>query len=349
MKKKESLGKEEALKIAIKNMNNTLGVGSVMFGEEGIPSVEMFSSGCYSLDAALGGGWAVGRIAEIYGPESSGKTTLTLHAIAEAQKNGGFAAFIDVEHAFDPTYAEAIGVDIEKLIFSQPNSGEQALQIVSDLIKTGSLDLVVVDSVAALTPKAEIDGEIGDHHIGKQAKLMSQAMRLLSIAAHDNNTTLIFINQIRMKIGVMFGSPETTSGGNALKFYASQRVDVRKVGKVKEGAGDNITFTANLTRAKIVKNKVAPPFRQANFTIEFGTGIDKYLDLLDSATKEGIIKKAGAWFSYKGENIGQGKTKTAAYLQENPDVYIEVRKLLEQGEEDESIRQCDVPSLESSL
>tara|TARA_Y100000310_G_C20680333_1_gene815544 strand:+ start:865 stop:1935 length:1071 start_codon:yes stop_codon:yes gene_type:complete len=354
-KKKESVGKEEALKIAIKNINNTIGVGSVIFGDNGIPRIEKLSSGCYSLDKALGGGWAKGRIVEIYGPESSGKTTLALHAIAEVQKTGGFAAFIDMEHAFDPIYAESIGIDIEALIFSQPNHGEAALQVAQELIKTGSLDLIVIDSVAALTPKAEVNGNIGDNHVGRQSRLMSQAMRLLAPTTHDNGTTIIFINQIRMKIGVMFGSPETTSGGESLKYYASQRVDVRRVEKLKEGTGKDIEFVGNVTRARVVKNKVAPPFRDALFTIQYGLGIDKYLDLIDSATKEGIIKKAGAWFSYKGDNIGQGKGKTSIYLQDNPSVYIEIKELLEglhvlsQGEDDGFIEQPDVSSIESTI
>ena len=354
-KKKEAPGKQEALLIAIKNINNTIGVGSVIFGDNDIPKIEKLSSGCYSLDKALGGGWARGRIAEIYGPESSGKTTLALHAIAEVQKNGGYAAFIDMEHAFDPVYAAAIGIDIEALIFSQPNYGEAALQVAQELIKTGSLDLIVIDSVAALTPKAEVDGSIGDNHVGRQSRLMSQAMRLLAPTSHTNNTTIIFINQIRMKIGVMFGSPETTSGGESLKYYASQRVDVRRIEKLKEGTGKDITFVGNVTRARVVKNKVASPFKDALFTIEYGLGIDKYADLIDCAASEGIIKKAGAWFSYKGENIGQGKIKTGIYLQENPQVYKEIEQILQElalpkeGEINEFIEESDVSSIESSL
>ena len=354
-KKKPEVGKEEALKIAIKNINNTIGVGSVIFGDEDIPKIEKLSSGCYSLDKALGGGWAKGRIVEIYGPESSGKTTLALHAIAEVQKNGGFAAFVDMEHAFDPIYAEAIGIDTDALIFSQPNHGEDALQVAQELMKTGSLDLIVVDSVAALTPKAEVDGDIGANHVGRQSRLMSQAMRMLSPVAHANETTMIFINQLRMKIGVMFGSPETTSGGESLKYYASQRVDVRRVEKLKEGTGKDIEFVGNVTRARIVKNKVAPPFKDAMFTIQYGLGIDKYSDLIDSASKEGIIKKAGAWFSYKGDNIGQGKGKTSIYLQENPDVYKEIKQILQgvfvplEGEADGLIQESNVLSVESTI
>jgi recombination protein RecA len=328
-KKKETIGKEEALKIAVKNINNTIGVGSVIFGDSDIPEVEKFSSGSYSLDKALGGGWAKGRIVEIYGPESSGKTTLALHAIAEVQKAGNYAAFIDMEHAFDPAYAEAIGINIEDLIFSQPKNGEEALQVAQELIKSGSVSLVVVDSVAALTPRAEVEGLIGDNHVGRQSRLMSQAMRLLAPTTHENETTMIFINQIRMKIGVMFGSPETTSGGESLKYYASQRVDVRRIEKVKEGSGKDIEFVGNVTRARVVKNKVAPPFKDALFTIQYGEGIDRYADLIDCASKEGIIKKAGAWFSYQNENIGQGKVKTSLYLEENPKVYIEIKQKLD--------------------
>ncbi|MAG39549.1 recombinase RecA [Candidatus Pacearchaeota archaeon] len=355
MAKKLTLGKEEALKIAIKNINNTIGVGSVIFGDNDIPRIEKLSSGCYSLDKALGGGWAKGRIVEIYGPESSGKTTLALHAIAEIQKTGGYAAFIDMEHAFDPVYAESIGIDTEALIFSQPDHGEAALQVTQELIKSGSLDLIVIDSVAALTPKAEVDGEIGANHVGRQSRLMSQAMRMLAPTSHANETTIIFINQIRMKIGVMFGSPETTSGGESLKYYASQRVDVRRVEKLKEGTGKDIEFVGNVTRARVVKNKVAPPFRDAMFTIQYGLGIDRYSDLIDCAANEGIIKKAGAWFSYKGDNIGQGKGKTSIYLQENPDVYLEIKQILEgtfvpvQGENDGFIEQPDVSSIESTI
>jgi recombination protein RecA len=355
VKKKETVGKEEALKIAIKNINNTIGVGSVIFGDSDIPEIEKLTSGCYSLDKALGGGWAKGRIVEIYGPESSGKTTLALHAIAEIQKAGGYAAFIDMEHAFDPVYAASIGIDIDALIFSQPNHGEQALQVAQELIKSGSLDLVVVDSVAALTPKAEVDGEIGANHVGRQSRLMSQAMRMLAPTTHNNETTIIFINQIRMKIGVMFGSPETTSGGESLKYYASQRVDIRRIEKLKEGTGKDIEFVGNVTRARVVKNKVAPPFRDALFTIQYGTGIDKSADLIDCAANEGIIKKAGAWFSYKGENIGQGKIKTGIYLQENPQVYKEIEQILQElalpkkGELNEFIEQSDVSGTESSL
>jgi len=327
--KANAVGKEEALKIAIKNINNSIGIGSVMFGEDNIPQINKFSSGCYSLDTALGGGWACGRIVEIYGPESSGKTTLALHAIAEIQKLGQYAAFIDMEHAFDPIYAESIGIDTQKLIFSQPNHGEEALQVTSQLIKTGSLSLVVIDSVAALTPKAEVDGEIGDNHIGRQSRLMSQAMRLLTPITHDNNTTIIFINQLRMKIGIMFGNPETTSGGESLKYYASQRVDVRRIEKLKDGTSKDSEFIGNVTRAKVVKNKVAPPFKNAQFTIEYGIGIDKYADIIDSASTRGIIKKAGAWFSYNEENIGQGKIKTSLYLKDNPKVYKEIIQKLE--------------------
>jgi len=328
-KKKPSLGKEEALEIAIKNINDTMGLGSVIFGDTGIPDIDKFSSGSYSLDVALGGGWARGRIAEVYGPESSGKTTLALHAVAEIQKAGGFAAFIDMEHAFDASYAESIGINLKTLVFAQPNHGEQALQLARQLIETGSLDLIVVDSVAALIPKAEVEGEIGDNHVGRQSRLMSAAMRHLAPITHDNNTTIIFINQIRMKIGVMFGSPETTSGGESLKYYASQRVDIRRIEKLKEGTGKDIEFVGNVTRARVVKNKIAPPFREAQFTIQYGVGIDKFLDLIDSAVKLNIIKKSGAWFSYKGCMIGQGKAKTSLYLQENPTVYNEIKQILE--------------------
>ena len=320
VKKKQSVGKEEALRIAVKNMNNTIGVGSVMFGEDGIPQIVKLSSGCYSLDAALGGGWAQGRIVEIFGPESSGKTTLALHAITEVQRNGGFAAFIDMEHAFDPVYAGAIGMDTSKLVFSQPNHGEEALRVASDLIKTGSLDIIVIDSVAALVPRAEIEGTMGDSHMGLQARLMSQAMRKLTGIVNKSKTCVIFINQIRHKIGIMFGNPETTSGGNALKFYSSVRMDIRRIGAIKEKE----QIIGNSTRVKVVKNKVSPPFKVVEFDLMYGKGISKSGELIDLGSKADIVEKSGAWYAYKGEKIGQGRENAKIYLEQNPKIAAEI-------------------------
>ena len=292
----------------------------------------MIPSGSLSLDLALGGGYPKGRIIEIYGPESSGKTTLTLHAIAEIQKQGGTAAFIDAEHALDPSYAKRLGVDTENLLVSQPDNGEQALEITETLVRSNAVDLIVVDSVAALTPQAEIDGDMGDSHMGLQARLMSQALRKLTGIINKSKATVIFINQIRMKIGVMFGNPETTTGGNALKFYASQRVDIRRIGQIK--VGDDIL--GNRTKIKVVKNKIAPPFRIAEFDIMYNEGISKTGDILDLAATHSIVEKSGAFYKYNGETIGQGRDKTKLYLKENPEVLAEidqkVREKVKEGE-----------------
>lgn len=323
---------EKALELAILGIEKDIGKDALVIGDAVIPDVQWFSSGCMSLNKALTGhydkGYPRGRIVEIYGPESSGKTTLCMHAIAEMQKLRKRAAFIDVEHSFDPRYATSVGINVDTLIFSQPSNGEQALQIADRLIGSGALGLVVIDSVAALTPQAEIEGEIGDSHVGRQARLMSQAMRKLTGPCLRTGTTIIFVNQIRMKIGVMFGNPETTSGGNALKFYSSQRLDIRRTGGVKEGAGDDKEFVANSTRVKVVKNKVAPPFRQAEFQIRYGEGIDIVQDLLSVAVQHNVIEKSGAWYSYSGDRLGQGEAKVIAALKEKPDLLQEIQSKL---------------------
>lgn len=313
--------KLKALGLAMDQITKQFGDGSIMkLGEAHKVDVELISSGALSLDLALGGGYPKGRIIEIYGPESSGKTTLTLHAIAEIQKTGGTAAFIDAEHALDPSYAKKLGVDTDSLLVSQPDNGEQALEIAETLVRSNAVDLVVVDSVAALVPQAEIDGEMGDSHMGLQARLMSQALRKLTGIINKSKTTVIFINQIRMKIGVMFGNPETTTGGNALKFYASVRIDIRRTGQIKEG--DNVT--GNRTKVKIVKNKIAPPFRIAEFDIMYNEGISKTGDVLDLAVEHGIVGKAGAWFDYGEGKIGQGREATKQYLKEHADILAEI-------------------------
>ena len=287
-----------------------------------VSNLDVISTGSISLDLATGvGGYPKGRIIEIYGPESSGKTTLTLHAIAEAQKKGGQAAFIDAEHALDPVYARNLGVNVDELLVSQPDTGEQALEICEMLARSGALDIIVIDSVAALVPKAEIQGEMGDSHVGLQARLMSQALRKIAGAVNKSNTCVIFINQLREKIGIMFGNPETTTGGRALKFYASMRLDVRRVETIKKGE----EMLGNRTRVKIVKNKVAPPFKKSEFDIMYGTGISLAGDILDTATEIGIIEKAGSWYSYNGERIGQGRENVKTYLEEHPDVLEDVR------------------------
>ena len=297
------------------------GDGSIMkLGEAKKVDVELLPSGSLSLDIALGGGYPKGRIIEIYGPESSGKTTLTLHAIAEIQKQGGTAAFIDAEHALDPAYAKRLGVDTDNLLVSQPDNGEQALEICETLVRSNAVDLIVVDSVAALVPQAEIDGDMGDSHMGLQARLMSQALRKLTGIINKSKATVIFINQIRMKIGVMFGNPETTTGGNALKFYASVRADIRRIGQIKEG--ENII--GNRTKVKIVKNKIAPPFRVAEFDIMYNEGISKTGDVLDLAVQYGVVGKSGAWFDYNDAKIGQGRESTKKYLKDNPEVLAEI-------------------------
>lgn len=314
-------GKVKALGLALETIEKQFGKGSIMkLGEQTNVDVECIPTGSLSLDIALGGGVPKGRVVEIYGPESSGKTTLTLHVIAEIQKQGGTAAFIDAEHALDPAYAKRIGVDTENLLLSQPDNGEQALEIVETLVRSNAVDLIVIDSVAALVPRAEIEGDMGDSHMGLQARLMSQALRKLTGVISRSNATVIFINQIRMKIGVMFGNPETTTGGNALKFYASVRMDIRRIAQIK--AGEEII--GNRTRVKVVKNKIAPPFRQAEFDIMYNKGISASGDILDLATEKGIVEKAGAWFSYNGEKISQGREAAKTYLEENPKVLAEI-------------------------
>ena len=314
-------GKNKALGLALESIEKQFGKGSIMkLGESTHVNVETVPTGSLSLDLALGGGIPKGRIVEIYGPESSGKTTLTLHAIAEIQKSGGTAAFIDAEHALDPAYAKRIGVDVENLLLSQPDNGEQALEITETLVRSNAVDLIVVDSVAALVPRAEIEGDMGDSHMGLQARLMSQALRKLTGVISRSHTTVIFINQIRMKIGVMFGNPETTTGGNALKFYASVRMDIRRISQIKQGDA----VIGNRTRVKVVKNKIAPPFREAEFDIMYNQGISKAGDILDLATNRNIVEKAGAWFSYGGAKIGQGREATKNYLIENPKIMEEL-------------------------
>ena len=314
--------KDKTLDLAISQIEKQFGQGSIMrMGEDSIVKIESISTGSISLDAALGiGGIPRGRITEIYGPESSGKTTLTLHIIAEAQKTGGYAAFIDAEHAMDPEYAKKLGVDTDNLLISQPDTGEQALDITETLVRSGALDIIVIDSVAALVPKAELDGDMGDSHMGLQARLMSQALRKLTGSVSKSRTSVIFINQIRHKIGVMFGSPETTTGGNALKFYASIRLDIRRIGQIKEG--DQVV--GNRTRVKVVKNKVAPPFKNTEFDIMYGEGISYEGDLLDLAVQADIVNKMGAWYSYNKEKIGQGRENAKRYLQDNENVRNEI-------------------------
>lgn len=314
-------GKLKALGLAMDQITKQFGDGSIRrLGDTARVDVELVSSGSLSVDLALGGGYPKGRIIEVYGPESSGKTTLTLHAIAEVQKNGGTAAFIDAEHALDPAYARRLGVDTDNLYVSQPDNGEQALEIAETLVRSNAVDLVVVDSVAALVPQAEIDGDMGDSHMGLQARLMSQALRKLTGIINKSKTTVIFINQIRMKIGVMFGNPETTTGGNALKFYASVRLDIRRTGQIKVGED----IVGNRTKVKVVKNKIAPPFRVAEFDIMYNEGISKTGDVLDLAVQHGIVGKAGAWFDYNDAKIGQGREASKTYLKENPDVLAEI-------------------------
>lgn len=316
-------GKLKALGLAMDQITKQFGDGSIMkLGEAKKVDVELLPSGALSLDIALGGGYPKGRIIEIYGPESSGKTTLTLHAIAEIQRQGGTAAFIDAEHALDPAYAKKVGVDTDNLLVSQPDNGEQALEIVETLVRSNAVDLIVVDSVAALVPQAEIDGDMGDSHMGLQARLMSQALRKLTGIINKSKATVIFINQIRMKIGVMFGNPETTTGGNALKFYASVRMDIRRTGQIKEGE----EIIGNRTKVKIVKNKIAAPFRVAEFDIMYNEGISKTGDVLDLAVQHGVVGKAGAWFDYADAKIGQGREATKRYLKENPKVLDEIDK-----------------------
>ena len=325
-KEKELKEKNKSLDAAISQIDQNFGKGSVMrLGQQQALDIEAISTGSLSLDLALGiGGLPKGRIIEIYGPESSGKTTLALQVIAEAQKEGGICAFVDAEHAMDPIYAKKLGVNTSELLISQPDTGEQALEITDTLIKSGSISVLVVDSVAALTPKAELEGEMGDHHVGLQSRLMSQALRKLTGSVSKSNTMVIFINQIRMKIGVMFGNPETTSGGNALKFYSSVRMDIRRIGAIKEK--DEII--GNSTRVKVIKNKVAPPFKVVEFDLMYGKGISKLGELIDLGAKAGVVEKSGAWYAYKGEKIGQGRENAKTYLQKNPDVAVEIEKII---------------------
>lgn len=316
--------RKKALELTLKTVEKQFGKGAIMrLGDEDsmLREIVTIPTGSISLDIATGaGGYPRGRVVEIYGPESSGKTTLTLHAIAEAQKLGGIAAFIDAEHALDVQYAKALGVDVDELLISQPDTGEQALEIADMLVRSGAVDLIVIDSVAALTPRAELEGEMGDSHVGLQARLMSQALRKLTGTLSKSNTCMIFINQIRLKIGVMFGSPETTTGGNALKFYSSMRLDIRRIGAIKDGTD----VTGNRTRVKVVKNKVAPPFKEAEFDISYGKGISREGDLLDIGTNLGLVDKSGSWYAWQGERLGQGRENAKNTLAENPHMAAEI-------------------------
>ena len=314
--------REKALEMALGQIEKQFGKGSIMrMGENTHMTIEAISTGALALDLALGiGGLPRGRVTEIYGPESSGKSTLAMHVVAEAQRNGGVCAYIDAEHAMDPVYAKAIGVDIDQLLISQPDTGEQALEICDMLVRSGALDVVVIDSVAALTPKAEIEGDMGDSHVGLQARLMSQALRKLTGSINRTNTIVIFINQLREKIGVMFGSPETTPGGKALKFYASVRLDIRRIESIKDGTD----VVGNRTRVKVVKNKVAPPFKQAEFDITYGKGISREGSLLDVGVECAVVKKSGAWYTYEGEQLGQGRENAKNFLSENPELMMEM-------------------------
>jgi len=319
---KKDIDKEKALDAALSQIERNFGKGSIMkLGQQDALDIEAISSGSLGLDIALGiGGLPQGRVIEIYGPESSGKTTLSLHVVAEAQKTGGTCAFIDAEHALDPGYAKKLGVNVEDLLISQPDAGEQALEIADTLVRSGAIDVLVIDSVAALVPRAELEGEMGDHHVGLQARLMSQALRKLTSSVAKSNTMIIFINQIRMKIGVMFGSPETTSGGNALKFYSSVRLDIRRIGAIK----DKEDVVGNHTRVKVVKNKVAPPFKTVEFDIMYGEGISKMGELIDLGVKAEIVEKSGSWFSYDSQRIGQGRENVKTFLKENPEMAAEI-------------------------
>jgi recombination protein RecA len=320
--KGRTVERDKALEMAMAQIEKQYGKGAVMkMGDKGSMAIETIPTGALALDLALGvGGLPRGRVTEIYGPESSGKSTLAMHVVAEAQRNGGICAYVDAEHAMDPIYAAAIGVDIDELLISQPDTGEQALEITDMLIRSGALDVIVIDSVAALTPRAEIEGEMGDTHVGLQARLMSQALRKLTANLNKSNTICIFINQLREKIGVMFGSPETTPGGRALKFYSSVRLDIRRIESIKDGA----EVVGNRTRVKVVKNKVSPPFRQAEFDIMYGRGISREGSLLDVGVDLGLVKKAGAWFTYEGEQLGQGRENAKTFLGENPEIMMDI-------------------------
>ena len=338
--------RKKALGAALSQIERQFGKGAVMkMGDQPREAIPAVSTGSLGLDVALGiGGLPYGRICEIYGPESSGKTTLTLQVIAEAQKAGKTCAFVDAEHALDPVYAEKLGVNVDELLVSQPDTGEQALEICDMVVRSGALDVVVIDSVAALTPKAEIEGDMGDTHMGLQARLMSQALRKMTGNIKNSNTLVIFINQIRMKIGVMFGSPETTTGGNALKFYSSVRLDIRRIGSIKDG--DEVV--GNETRVKVVKNKVAPPFRQAEFQIMYGKGIFHLGEIVDLGVKQGLVEKSGAWYAYKGEKIGQGKKNAAVFLKENPhiaeEIELQIRAQLLGGDTEEAANSDEAPA-----
>jgi recombination protein RecA len=323
------MDKTKALDAALGQIERAFGKGSIMrLGEGQVVEIETIPTGCLGLDIALGvGGLPRGRVIEIYGPESSGKTTLALHTVAEAQKRGGICAFVDAEHALDPVYARKLGVNLDDLLISQPDAGEQALEIADTLVRSGAIDVLVVDSVAALTPRAELEGEMGDSLPGMQARLMSQALRKLTASISRSNTMVIFINQIRMKIGVMFGSPETTTGGNALKFYASVRLDIRRIGSIK----DRDEIVGNQTRVKVVKNKLAPPFKQVEFDIMYGEGVSKTGELIDLGVKAGIVEKSGAWFSYDSQRLGQGRENAKQFLKENPDVADTIEKAIRQN------------------
>ncbi|MEM1364456.1 MAG: recombinase RecA [Pseudomonadota bacterium] len=326
----KGVDKTKALDAALSQIERAFGKGSIMKlgSNENIVEIETIPTGCLGLDIALGvGGLPKGRIIEIYGPESSGKTTMALHTLAEAQKIGGTCAFVDAEHALDPVYARKLGVDLENLLISQPDTGEQALEIADTLVRSGAVDVLVVDSVAALTPRAEIEGEMGDSLPGAQARLMSQALRKLTASISKSNTMVIFINQIRMKIGVMFGSPETTTGGNALKFYASVRLDIRRIGAIK----DRDEVVGNQTRIKVVKNKLAPPFKQIEFDIMYGEGVSKTGELIDLGVKAGIVEKSGAWFSYNSQRLGQGRENSKQFLRDNPEIFAEIDRLIRQN------------------
>jgi len=326
---KEDVNKNKALEAAITQIEQSFGKGSVMrLGQRDVVQTEVFSTGSINLDIALGiGGLPRGRVVEVYGPESSGKTTLALHGVAEAQKLGGTCAFIDAEHALDPVYAQKLGVNVQELLISQPDCGEQALEIADTLVRSGAIDVLVIDSVAALVPKAELEGEMGDHHVGLQARLMSQALRKLTGSVAKSNTTIIFINQIRIKIGVMFGNPETTTGGNALKFYSSVRLEIRRIGALK----DRDEVVGNQTRVKVVKNKLAPPFKMVEFDIMYGEGISKMGEILDLGVTGGIIEKSGSWFSYNSERIGQGRENAKNFLKENPNKAAQIEALIRQN------------------